>query len=111
MSSSILGILISLHDNKIECLYIRVAFLIAILFLAVGILSLTIMLYDRSMLVEHARQKFAEEARNALQEDRELRSICVPDGKRLKICKIISYTTLPFSLLMLIIYTVLSTFL
>lgn len=111
VSSSILGILISLHDNKTECLYTRVAFLIAILFLVVGILSLAVMLYDRSMLVEHARQKFAEEARIALQEDRKLRSICVPDGKRLKVCKIISYTTLPLALLMLVVYTILSTFL
>ncbi len=111
LSSSIFGILISLHDNKTEHLYTRVAFLIAILLLALGILSLVIMLYDRSMLVEHMRQKYLKELVNALNKNKKVNSVFAKEGKRLMICRKISYTILLLSLFMLIIYTALSTFL
>lgn len=111
VASSIFGILISLHDNKTECLYTRVAFLIAILLLALGILSLVIMLYDRSMLVERMRQKYLKEVVNALREDKEVNPVFAKEGKRLIICRKISYTTLLLSLFILIIYTTLSTLL
>lgn len=110
VSSSILGILISLHDNKTECLYTRVAFLISILFLVFGILTLAIMLYDRSKLVEHLRQRFVKEAQNALKEDRKLQMVSIQEGKRIRICKKISYSCLILALLMLIVYTSFSTF-
>jgi len=111
VASSIFGILISLHDNKTECLYTRVAFLIAIVLLALGILSLVVMLYDRSMLVEHMRQKYLKEVANALREEKKVKPVFAKEGKRLIFCRKISYTTLLLSLFMLIIYTTLSTFL
>lgn len=61
VSSSVFGILISLHDTTAQSQCIRQVFLLGILLLSLGILSAAIVLYDLSTIDERLRIKLLKE--------------------------------------------------
>lgn len=107
VSSSIDGILISLHAGQSEHIYTQLAFLLSTVVLSLGILTTSIVVYDYSMLLERARQKFADEFQNALQEGREMRDVLVGTRKRTKFFEIFSLISLICAILFMLLYTIL----
>nr|DAQ15189.1 MAG TPA: hypothetical protein [Caudoviricetes sp.] len=70
VSSSLCGILVSLHDNVQEPLCIRVVFLCLIVVLTIGVSTSGITLYNYSILLERHRQEVERELLSALNTDR-----------------------------------------
>ena len=110
VASGSLGILVSLHNTQSEHLYIRMVFLLAVLLLAVGILTTAIVLHDLSSLPERARQAFLAESKAALKDDRRLKPVFVDKKKRTKVCKKIVPSALAASLILLVLYVFLTSF-
>lgn len=111
VSVTLLGILISLHDNTSGTPLLRLAFAVAVSLLSLGILSTAIVLYDWSTILEKTRQKFVVEAQNALREDRPLHSVSEDRKKTSVVCEKLSYILLSSSLLLLTVYAVIGIFL
>lgn len=107
VSSSIDGILISLHTGDSESLYIHLAFLLATALLTLGVLSTSIIVYDHSMLPERVRQKFVKEGCTAIREDRKLNPVFVNKRKRTVFCEWFSSISLILALILMLAYAVL----
>lgn len=107
VSSSIDGILISLHTGQSEHIYTQLAFLLSTVVLSLGILTTSIVVYDYSMLLERTRQKFADEFQNALREGREMRNVVVDTRKRTKFFENFSLISLICAILFMLLYTIL----
>lgn len=107
VSSSIDGILISLHAGQSEHIYTQLAFLLSTVVLSLGILTTSIVVYDYSMLLERTRQKFADEFQNALREGREVRNVVVDTRKRTKFFENFSLISLICAILFMLLYTIL----
>lgn len=107
VSSSIDGILISLHAGQSEHIYTQLAFLLSTVVLSLGILTTSIVVYDYSMLLERTRQKFADEFQNALREGREMRNVVVDTRKRTKFFENFSLISLICAILFMLLYTIL----
>jgi hypothetical protein len=105
VSSSIDGILISLHAGNSESLYIRLAFFLSTILLTTGVISTSIVVFDHSMLPERGRQKFVQEARDACQEDRKLNPVFVNKKRRTVICERLSSISLISALFLMLAYT------
>ena len=103
-----LGILISLHSNTSTCLYIRAIFLLSTVLLALGTLTSAIAAYDCSMIDERLRKVFHSEIQSALHEGRLVQMVNVPRRKRTIICEKLTYILLVSALLLLTIYSVLT---
>ena len=103
-----LGILISLHSNTSAALYIRMIFLLSTVLLALGTLSSAIAAYDYVMLDERLRQAFLDELQNALRERREVQTATIGYRKRTKHCEKMTYIFLVSALLLLTIYSALT---
>lgn len=110
VSVTLLGILISLHDNTTDTLPYRLLFAVAVVLLLFGILSCAVTLYEWSKIPEKARQKFATEVQNALKEDRKLKPQYLNHRKTTLVCEKATYILLLLSLLFLGVYSVMSTF-
>lgn len=103
-----LGILISLHSNTSAALYIRAIFLLSTVLLALGTLTSAIAAYDYATLDERLRQVFHREVQSALREDRMVQMVNIPTRKRTIVCEKLTYLLLVSALLLLTIYSVLS---
>ncbi len=110
VASGSLGILVSLHNTHSEYLYIRMVFLLAVLSLAIGILTTSIVLHDLSRLPERARQAFLNEAKDALKDDRLIKPVFVDKKKRTKVCEKVVPAALLASLILLVLYVFLISF-
>lgn len=111
VGASILGILVSLHTTQTSCLYTRLVFALSIGLMLLGTLLSAIVLHDLSLLPEQTKKAFVEELHKVLSEDRNPRPITVPERKRTKHCERWCLISLLASLLLLVVYTVLSLFL
>ena len=107
VSSSLDGILISLHVESSEHLYIRWAFLLSIGLLTLGVLTTSILLYDHSMLIERCRQQYVQEVHTAIQEDREIGAVLVQKKKSTTVCEWISTISLILAVLLMLSYAIL----
>lgn len=105
VSSSIDGILISLHAGSSESLYIRLAFFLSTILLTIGVLSTCIVVFDHSMLPERGRQAFVQEAQAACREDRKLNPIFVNKKRRTVFCEWLSSISLILALFLMLAYT------
>ncbi len=110
VASSIAAILVSLHTKSEFHLYTRLAFLIAVASLVLGVLLVSIVLFHYKQVHEKARQAFLQEIKNAIQEDREINGVGCALPKRLKVFETIAYVLLILSLVMMIVYIVLQDF-
>jgi hypothetical protein len=111
VSSSIFGILVSLHSSSSSVLYIRLVFLFSVVLLALGILLAGLVTYDHAMTRERMRQAHYNAVENALAEGREVPSIAVSEKKRTRICEKISLLSLSSGVVALTVYTILDTLL
>lgn len=107
VSSSLDGILISLHVESSEHLYIRWAFLLSIGLLTLGVLTTSILLYDHSMLIERCRQQYVQEVHTAIQEDREIGAVLVQKKMRTTVCEWTSAISLILAVLLILSYAIL----
>lgn len=110
VSVTLLGILISLHNSTTDSLILRLVFAVALFLLSLGILSTAVVVYDWSMIVEKARQKFSREVQNALREDRRVNPVFEKNSKIAVVCTKTAYTSLSIALLLLTIYAIMSLF-
>ena len=106
VSSSIDGVLISLHTESPSYLYIRLVFLLSVFLLSVGVSCSAIVLFDLTALHERARQEFLHEYEKAIQDDRKLKPVYVGYKKRTLICQKTSYWCFALSMLLLLTYTI-----
>jgi hypothetical protein len=109
-SSSLLGILVSLHSTQSACLCIRLVFALAVVLLSLGILATGISLHDIPMYVDIARKEFSREAINASNENRKARPVVPTPKKRTAFCEKSSLVLLIAGLFTLVIYSILSIF-
>jgi hypothetical protein len=107
VSSSILGIIISLHTTNSQCLYIRLVFVLSVIFLLLGALCMVVVLYDFSNFPERARQAYLTEIGNAMKNDEKVQPVFVNPHKRTLIFEKLSYIFLFLGLISLVTYTVL----
>lgn len=110
VSSSIDGVLISLHSGSPSDLYTRVVFFLTVFVLSFGVSCSAIVLYDIAMLSERARLEFLEEYKKSIQEDRKMGDVYVGYKRRTLFCKKCSYICFGLSLLLLLSYAFLRNF-
>ena len=108
LAASLFGILIALHDGSSGMhLAARMAFALAIVLLALGILLNAITIYGHIDAVARARKAFQDEMKAALNEYRDVGPVTVPERRLFAICAIAAYTCFVLSLLLLASYVVL----
>jgi hypothetical protein len=107
VSSTILGILIALHQTSILSPHIRLVFLLANFLLLIGILTSGIVLYDYTNLAERLRQAYHSELDTAFHEDRKVEAVFVKKKKRTLICEKIALISLAAGMISLFAYALL----
>lgn len=105
VSSSIFGILISLHTNSSPHLYIRVVFLCSVFSLALGILTSAIVLHSYVRLLKKTHQAYRNEFLKSHKEKRMMSPVFAKQSPIATICKKISLTSLSLSILFLVSYS------
>jgi hypothetical protein len=108
VSSSILGIVVSLHQSNSPNQNIRLVFVFAVASLALGILTAGITLYNLSMTPERGRQKYISEVLSAVKEKRKLRNVVAGKTVFYKFFGTISLCSLSLGLILLTIYAVIN---
>ncbi len=106
VSSSSLGILISLHPTTPEYLYTRWGFLLSVILLGLSVPLGTIALYSQTKLVDRARQAFANECAKSIGENRSPRMVTVAKTKTHVFCERATYILLSLGWLCLCFYAV-----
>jgi hypothetical protein len=109
VSASVLGILISLHENSSPCIYIRLVFLLSLLLFGLGILSTGIVVYDHSLLQEDLQKRYSEESQQALREERELSPLFAKKKKRTVFHEKWSLILLASGMIVLMVYAIVIT--
>ncbi|WP_423128481.1 hypothetical protein [Gaoshiqia sp. Z1-71] len=107
VSSSILGIIISLHTITSPCIYVRLTFVLSVISLLIGILSMVVVLYDFSHLPERIRPVFQNEIEKSLKKDEKVNPVFVKHKRRTLILEKISYLFLLLGMALLVTYNVL----
>jgi hypothetical protein len=110
VSSSIFGILISLHSNSSAPLRIRLVFLLAEVFLALGILTCAVVFHDASYIKGRLRREHYKSVGNAIKEGRcpNGEIIVVNYRKRTIVCEKISLVSFVLSIVLLCTYAILT---
>ncbi|WP_430973402.1 hypothetical protein [Sunxiuqinia rutila] len=106
VSSSILGIIISLHTTTSQCLYVRLTFVFSVISLLIGILSMVVVIYDFSHLPERILPVLQSEIENALKKDEKVKPVFVKHKKRTLILEKMSYLFLLLGMALLVTYNV-----
>jgi hypothetical protein len=104
-SSSMTGILVALHNKQPLDLYIRLVFVLGVLLLVLGILTVSITLYDYTNLAEQKAQDFHKELQTALKSDRKLNEVTGRWKKGTLFCEKYSLLFLIIGLFVLVVYT------
>lgn len=106
VSSTMFGILISLHSNGSELQLARLCFAISLCLLGLGILLTGISLYGHIDSISQARKAYLDEAQNALHEGRATEHVSAPAGTIYVFCEKACYVLLSLSLLLLSCYSI-----
>jgi hypothetical protein len=107
-SSSMLGILVALHPVSLANLCIHRVFLLGVLLLLFGILSIAIALHGYTALSEQKVKNFRDELEIAQYEDREMKNIFGRPKQIVLFCEKCSLPLLLLSLITLFTYMVLA---
>lgn len=105
LSTTLFGILISLHDRTLENLYARWSFALAVVLLGFGILMIAISLYAHINTLKRVRILYSEEAITALRENREAGYVGVNERKVFGVCEKIGYICFSLCILGLSLYS------
>jgi hypothetical protein len=111
ISSSLLGILVSLHAKSSDSLYVRLCFALAIVLLAIGILLTAVSLYSYVEAISRTRQAYKLEAIDALHHNRETKPVSAPVKKIFVFCEKTGYICFASCVFFLSLYVVLNSFL
>jgi hypothetical protein len=110
VSSSIFGILISLHSNSSQCLYIQLVFSLSVVLLACGILITGLALYDHANLSSRLRElhyKAVDTAGKA--GDTDIGALELKELKRTLFCERCSLALFVCAIILLTVYIMLLT--
>jgi lysylphosphatidylglycerol synthetase-like protein (DUF2156 family) len=107
-ASALFGILISLQSTGTQSQCTRLAFALAIVLLALGILSTAIALYEQIDAIDRSRKAYSAESQAAFREGREMKPVAVRARKLFSFCAGASYICFGLSVLLLAVYAVLS---
>lgn len=110
VSSSIDGILISLHVGNSGCIYTQVAFVLSIFLLTLGVLSTTIVVYDHPMLVERTRQEFLQRLQIGFRNNQKIGAVVPKKKKRTVFCERFSCVSFVLALFFMLVYTLFNEF-
>jgi hypothetical protein len=105
---STLAILVAFLQNVDGSLFLRILFAVAILSLALCILTTGVSIYNLTNLVEKARKAYHAELGKAIEEYRKMNFVAVSDTNISKFCQKCSYVLLFLSLFLLTLFAVLS---
>jgi hypothetical protein len=108
LAVSMLAIAVALHPTPATAQYIRWVFFVGVVLLMLGILSVSLVVYDLSMLVERARQSFHNEVNSAVKESRKAEMCVVLTLKRTTLFAKASVVLLAAALLSMSSYSVLT---
>lgn len=106
VSSSTLGILVSLHPQTLGSQSIRFLFVAVVVIIGLAILSNTIALYSQIKLVRRAQSAIANEYAAAFQENRKAKPVCVYRTKWHKYSEPATYVLLLVALVLLCAYAI-----
>ena len=106
VSSSMLGILVSLHTTAPQGRWLRWVFALAVGILVLGVLANAIALYAQTRLADRVVRKYAAEYKAALSEHRQLHPVVVNKTMLHTACERATYILLLSALLLLGIYAV-----
>lgn len=110
LSSGLLGLLSLIHSTQSSSLYIRLILALSLLLLLLNTLLVLVVLYDYSRLTEQLKDKLLAELRRVLQSGDKPSPVTVNKRKRTVFCEKWSLILLASSLLLLVVYTLLSLF-
>jgi hypothetical protein len=109
VTSTLFGILISLHSNTPDSLYARLCFSLANILLALAIAGLLSVLYNLSAgTARNLRAAYQREVENARRECRETRPVGVHISKGVFFVEKASYICIAAALLLLAFYSLLT---
>ena len=107
MSSGLVGILVSLHDGNLSCLLEKIFFSSTLLLISLGILLLSIALFEQVDSHNKLAQDYWVELRKQL-EEKPFSTLVLAYPKRIYIiCERIGYISLVLSIFSLTIYGIL----
>lgn len=110
VTSSTLGILVSLHPSAPEHRYSRWVFVLSVVALGMALLCDTLSLYAQTRLVRRAQKKLSEECSSAIRENRSMNPVCVGREKYHVFCERATYILLVIALICLCSYAVCNAF-
>ena len=109
VTSSTLGILVSLHPSAPEHRYSRWVFVLSVVALGMAVLCNTFSLYARTRLVRRAQKELSDECSKAIRENRPMNPVCV--GWEYHVfCERATYILLVVALISLCSYAVCNAF-
>ena len=111
ISSTLLGVLVSLHAKSSDNLYVRLCFALAIVLLAIGILLTAVSLYSHIEAISRTRQEYTQESISALHDNRASKPVSVPAKKIFVFCEKTGYIGFVSCVFFLSLYVVLNSFL
>lgn len=106
-TSTLFGVLIALQKETSSILIIRLIFAISLVFMAIGILSLSITLYSQIDAIKRLRKKASEQAVEAYNNNEQMQPILIYEKKVFKAFEICFYISIVSSVLLLSIYVLL----
>ena len=109
-ASTLLGLLIALHNENSHNQYIRLCFALATFSLAIGILLCSVSLYNPVSLVKMAQQAYIHEVNTALKEHRDIQPALVSEKKIYTFSEIGAYICFAIAILLLSVYSLLVAF-
>jgi hypothetical protein len=105
MSSTLFGILISLHDKTSNNPIDHLLFACSLALIGLGILLTTIALYSQIELLSLFAKAYKNEILSAQGERRDVKPVIVNTCKVFLICEKVGYICFSFSVLLLIVYS------
>lgn len=110
VSSTLLGIVISLHSTSSQPLCIRPVFLLALVLLSSGVLANLIAVFDFLQIREQARKVYLDEVNNARQNHRPTGPVMVLQKKRMPLCRKVALVGFAGGVVLLTLYSILAYF-
>lgn len=108
VTSTLLGILISLHPTSQGILLPRLCYSLAAFLLALGILGTFVVLYNFSAIsARKVRKTYSDELKNAIREQRDIRIVGVKTPKYVYIIEKVSYGCIGGAFVLLALYSLL----
>lgn len=105
------GILVSLGTPSSMQIQIRIPYIVGVVSLALGVLTLSMSLYSQIYYMQEKIRLFSKEAKKALEENRLPSDIMVAKVKLFSVFEIVGYICFSCSLLSLCVYMILCAFL